>query len=733
MKRLVISFFIAIFFFAFFSSTAISARICGETGCAEYGCTGVGITCNGGNDTCGSKFNQCNGATNTTCQANTGWDTTSPCNTGDECTGSGTRTATWTPGTCSTNCGNSNTRTDTCTCSSNNTCPIQCTAPVRPCGATNPVACACVDGPPQAPVITSVTPTCTTNGSTAVNWTFGATTGCGNAWGYACSAGSNTFYIMDGASTIASGIAAGTSPYSRAVTLTAGAHTIKVCADNGPLSNCSAVTNVNTSIDITAPNAPSGGAVTFAASNPSCTDQYVPTYTWNAVAADNGCSGMNATPYHPQGSTAVGFSPLIWADAWQAGTSKTAGSSYIPGTTLYFQVRSRDAFDTRSSFSSPVVTAVVPSPIPYPTIHIEGPFTEKVSGICYSDITLDKNSFTFAPTTNPNTGVTTTCKAKSNTRYECDITIDNSRGLCTVPTTTLTLNASYPGYSEAIWRAGDACGGAGVDITATAGDLVDRSNIPMFLTYSGGSGTSGWFKLSQTSFNSRENGRQNYLPNTMKLFDASGDDSIIGVGKFFIEGTTPGTIAQNSPVAVGPASTAYSANNWYTSSYSHTDDITYLKYIDYIKARKDFKTITNTNLSEITGDGIYSISSSIILSDPTLFNGKKVVLVVQGGSATFSTNFIPVGGSVVVLAKDIIIDPSVTEIDGILIGQTVSTGVSASGLKIKGNLIDESALQLDRLQADGRMPSLLVVFDIQIYVNVLPYLSTSTYDWRQIQ
>jgi len=492
---------------------------------------------------------------------------------------------------------------------------------------------------------------------------------------------------------------------------------------------------VTTQIDTTAPNAPSGGTVTFA-TNPSCTDQYIPTYTWNTVAADNGCSGMNATPYHAQGSTAIGFSPLIWADAWQAGTSQTAAASYAPGTSLYFKVRSRDAFDTRSLFTS-AITATVPLPTPYPTIHIEGSFTEKVSGVCYSNITLDKNSFTFAPTTNPSTGVTTVCHAQSNTRYECDITIDNSRGLCTVPTTTLTLNAAYPGYSEAIWRAGNACGNSAVDITATAGDLVDRSNIPLFLTYSGGSGTTGWFKLSQTSFNSRENGRQNYIPNTMSTFDASGDDSVaVGVGKFFLAGTNPGTIVQNSPIVIGPSSTAYSANNWYTSSYSHTDDITYQKYIDYIKARKDSTALTSVPVSAASfpTNGIYTISQDVTL-DPTWFDGKNIVLVLQGTRATFTSNFVPTGGSVAILASDISIDPAVTQINAILIAKNVSTGDNSlgNGLKIKGNLISESALQLDRKQTDDRKPSLLVIFDVQTYINVLPYLSTSTYDWRQIQ
>jgi hypothetical protein len=359
-----------------------------------------------------------------------------------------------------------------------------------------------------------------------------------------------------------------------------------------------------------------------------------------------------------------------------------------------------------------------------------------VSGLCYSNITLDKDSFVFAPTTDPNTGVTTSCRAQSNIRYECDITIDNSRGLCTVPTTTLTLNASYPGYSEAIWRTGDTCLGTEKDITATAGDLVDRSNIPLFLTYSGGSGTSGWFKLSQTSFNSRESGRQNYIPNSMTTIDGSGDDSVIGVGKFFLAGTNPGTIVQNSPIVIGPSNTAYSANNWYTTSYSHTDDMTYQKYIDYIKARKDSTNIISFPLSasSFPANGIYTVSQDVTL-DPTWFDGKNIVLVIQGATASFTSNFVPVGGSVAILANNISIAPAVTEIKAILIAKTVSTGDSSleNGLKIKGNLISETALQLDRMQADGRQPSLLVIFDVPTYISVLPYLSTSTYDWKQIQ
>jgi hypothetical protein len=193
---------------------------------------------------------------------------------------------------------------------------------------------------------------------------------------------------------------------------------------------------------------------------------------------------------------------------------------------------------------------------------------------------------------------------------------------------------------------------------------------------------------------------------------------------------------------VGTTYDAYSQNHWYTSSYTSTNDISYQKYSDYIKARKVVTTISiPLGASSFPTDGIYSISGNVILSDPSVFNGKNIVLVVDGTVKFIKngviTSFIPTTGSIAVLAKTIDINPNVTEIDAILIGQTVSTGTFATGLKIKGNLIDESvdelALSIDRTQADARRPALFVVFDMSAYINVLPYLSTSTYDWRQIQ
>lgn len=719
MRRLLFSAFVFMFISLSTYHPEVNALACGVAGCAEYGCNS-GLSCRSANDTCGITYNVCGGATNTTCQADTGWDTTAPCDNPDECTGTGTRTATWTFGACTTNCGNTNTRLATCTCSSNNTCPITCTSPVGTCAGTRTdTTCACVNGAPLAPTVVGVTPTYTTNGSTTVSWTFGWSTGCATSWGYACSGGSETFTIKDGVTIIASNISS--AARSSLVTLSGGAHSIRVCADNGPLETCSTPVGITTYIDNTAPLVPGGGVVTFNA-DPTCLDKYIPTYSWN-VTTDAGV-GLDTAPYNPHASSIIGFGSLLngWSDTWISATNKSPTSSYPPGTPLYFRVRARDSLGTVSNWS-PTLAPTVPAPSPYPTIHIAGTFTEVINSVCYPGTTFDANSLSLSPVLNPSVGGAVTC-TKTNTSYSCNITIDNTQGLCVSPNTTISLNATYPGYSTVDWRTGEICTGGTKDWTLAVGE--DRPSIPLFFSYDS-EGTGGWFKLSQASYNSRMSGRTNYIPNTISPYDA--DDTT--ANRYMIIGTD-GSIAQNNPVVIGPANTAYSQNNWYTSGYTHTSDVSYLQYIDYIKARKDVITITSPDLSQINSDGIYSISAPVVL-DETRFDGKKVVLVVQGASATFNTNFVPVNGSVAVLAKDIIIDPSVTEINGILIGQTVATGASTNGLKIKGNLVDEEAMEIERVQNDARKPSLFVVFDIVTYLNVLPYLSTSTYDWKQLQ
>jgi hypothetical protein len=382
----------------------------------------------------------------------------------------------------------------------------------------------------------------------------------------------------------------------------------------------------------------------------------------------------------------------------------------------------------------------IPTPSPYPTIHIAGPFHEDLGGgNCVSGVSLNPNSLSLQMVANPSTGVTTNC-TKTATSYACDIVIDNQTGQCISPNTLLTLSGTYAGYSNIGWRAGNVCAGAPVGLTVGIGNV--DNNIPVFLTYDGagiqptppggGGGTGGWFKVSNSGFINRYDGRQNFLPSSMSAYDADDD---ISTKQCFINSAS--SIVQNTPIDLGPNGTSqagvpqYSAQNWYTSGYMFNDDVTVAKYIDYVEARRQITSISA--LSEINADGIYISTAPIVINtaDLPIFDGKKVVLIAKNSSITVNDNIIPTGGSLALVGSSISIDPAVSEIDAIVIGDTVLTGSSTTPLKIKGNLSAKNPVGIYRANTNARKPSLFVVFNPTLFVSLIPYLSTNTYDWKQ--
>lgn len=506
--------------------------------------------------------------------------------------------------------------------------------------------------------------------------------------------------------------------------------------------------------------------------DPTCKDIYTATYSWNAVS-DVGCYGLNSTPYWAQGSSNAAYSSVLygWNNAWVASTprSQTSVSSYAPGTTLYFHVRSRDAGNNQSAWST-TNTVVVPSPTLYPTISVSGPLSEDINRTCYPMSLL--SNLTLEPVVVPALGVTPVCTMPTTSSYLCNFTIDNQKANCVSQNITVTMNATYSGYGTVGWRTGSGGGECTGDPTSRSYTIGNsETNIPIFLAYNtviptavptttpvptvtpGGPTITpspipttaptpayavGWFKLNGASFNSRMSNRQNYVPRTLQKYDATTDDSI--TNHHIMIGSS-GILLQNGPL--DPGSNAYesgvktySTNNWYTNGYASTNTISVAKYIDYIKGRKNFTSITGAvTASSFLTSGVYVYVGDLTL-DPTWFDGKNIVLVVQGTVSISSATFIPTNGSLALLSNIISIDSSVTEIKAILIGTQVLTGNSdVNPLKITGNLIDEeeSGMLLGRTRADGTKPSLFIVFNPQMYLNVLPYLSTSTYDWRQTQ
>ena len=157
----------------------------------------------------------------------------------------------------------------------------------------------------------------------------------------------------------------------------------------------------------------------------------------------------------------------------------------------------------------------------------------------------------------------------------------------------------------------------------------------------------------------------------------------------------------------------------------------------YIKARKQHKTITS--LAEITADGIYiwNGTNPLPINDTNKFrfDGFKVVFI-STGTVNINTNngLDPTNGSLAIIAPTIAFHNVVEEANGIFIADNITTGSpSNQGLKIVGNLIAQDSLTNDREWTNDNKPSLFIVFDQQKYIDLLPYLSTANYDWRQIQ
>lgn len=190
--------------------------------------------------------------------------------------------------------------------------------------------------------------------------------------------------------------------------------------------------------------------------------------------------------------------------------------------------------------------------------------------------------------------------------------------------------------------------------------------------------------------------------------------------------------------------TEVSTPKWMREEYYMDKKVDVTQIIEYSKARKNYKEITA--IDQITEDNtiyIWTGPNTLELTQPDMaqLNGKNIVIVVDGlivfnvASKKINTN-----SSIAYIAKAISFYKDATLIDeanGIFLANLVltgpRTGISVPGLKIKGNLGGGSTLMRRRQNGDNRRPSLFIVFDPTPFVELLPLLSTTGYDWRQIQ
>jgi hypothetical protein len=382
--------------------------------------------------------------------------------------------------------------------------------------------------------------------------------------------------------------------------------------------------------------------------------------------------------------------------------------------------------------ATPTPTAI-PTPTPYPTVAVSGLLKEYSGLSCSNDISSNSLSINISPQFPP--GVTPSCgvtppTGATKSSYRCTVVFDN-QGAAPTPAQNLNLNASASEYQSAYWTDNNACSSTAnntiaVDVAAPAPTTVFNKDV-FFQT------TRAWIKLKNGTYMSG-GALTNVIPQTISSYDA--DDS---GGRYFIindANVVPGLVSAN-PFNTGTA--PVSSRGWSSASYTKQAALTSSTFLEYVKSRKLYQTVTvttppNLDLSTITTTGIYYVGSSVTLTgDP----GANMVLIV-GGDVTINQNFNREAAtdqpkkSVAILANTINLDPTVAYAYGVFVANTVATGSTTTGLKIKGNL-SAGTFNNQRAATDNTKPSVFIIFDQNAYLNLLPYLSIDKYEWQQLQ
>ena len=249
-----------------------------------------------------------------------------------------------------------------------------------------------------------------------------------------------------------------------------------------------------------------------------------------------------------------------------------------------------------------------------------------------------------------------------------------------------------------------------------------------------------WYKLKNTSLNKIGNHEIAVVQNIKKFTNDDPDDTTDRYTIINSSNSDPGILLATGNYNPRPPYNPIPASNknWYIGNYGNISQ-PFLNgltnFYSYIKSRKQIKEIAA--ISDINANGIYLIKTNSLTIN-TNPNYNFVLIVRNSNDSDFGkvnieiNNFNSNEKSIMILAKDITFSSSTVYASGIFIATNQVSYQSNNGLKIKGNLISTNAITLQP-RSDNTRPSLFVVFKPQMYLNLLPYLSVSKYDWQQLQ
>lgn len=384
--------------------------------------------------------------------------------------------------------------------------------------------------------------------------------------------------------------------------------------------------------------------------------------------------------------------------------------------------------------AGPLTPTPTPNPLltPYPTVAVSGELREYTGAACYDNVATNGMSVLFVPQNSQ--GITTSCGVTpgvgtTQTTYRCTAAFDNLAAPTpaqnyTVTTASLEYQPGYlvdPGVCSATGSSTLAVNvGVPSPTTTFSKDLLFQLLGP-------------WVKIKNGSFASSHI-LSNPIPRVIEAYDLDDDAS----QRTFILNDS-----SNDPGVVGATlintGTAEVSSKEWAGTYTKTTVYSTSSFLEYVKARKAYKTISQSNLSELEDGKIHVWTGSGTLTLDSLnipqFNGKKVVLISQG-TISVTANFTPSAASTAIIADAITIagDPTpVTQVNGVLSAGTIDTGTTANqGLKIVGNL-STGALTNNRNWTATTKPSIFITFNPKLYLDLLPNLSVSKYEYQQTQ
>lgn len=262
-----------------------------------------------------------------------------------------------------------------------------------------------------------------------------------------------------------------------------------------------------------------------------------------------------------------------------------------------------------------------------------------------------------------------------------------------------------------------------------------------------------WFKLANTSFISYNTyARAVNMPEMINKFkDDDPDDTL---DKFLIIGDA-GLVSSKSFIQ-SISMTKYSTNDYRIMNYSFSNAYNdYTNFFGNVTAQgKKYITLPNNisdwNISSGTNSPSILIYESNLVIDDTVFSklsagGRPLVLYVKGDIYfnTSSNTFKPLNSTAIYANKINFFNSSgnpedsglITEANGLFVANAISAGKSTNkGLKITGNvnllgtIIDMS----ERKNSSSQRPALFVVFNPKIMLDLLPLISNSIYEWKEI-